>query len=87
MATEAQKSNIISQGRQLASRALSEFGEMSTFIASYNAGDYASLQDSDFIGENTGITAADFTDWVNAMKAIKDAWTAGQIVDAQKVTI
>ena len=85
MATSSQKSNIISNGRQLASTSLSAFGLMDTFINSYDAGGFSDLQDSDFTGSNEGITAQDFSDWVNAMKAMRDAWKAGQIVDAQKV--
>jgi hypothetical protein len=86
MPTQAQKSNIITQGRQSAKTAVNAVGQVAVFLNSYEAGGYSSLTDADFIGENQGILADDFLKWVEALIQIKAAWVAGQDTAAEKVT-
>ena len=87
MATEAQKSNIISQGRQLATTGINSVGQVAVFLNSFDAGGFSSLTDADFIGSNAGITAADFEEWIAALVQIKNAWIGGQDSAAQKVAL
>lgn len=77
MATQDQKSNIITLGRQLAQDTITILNRMDAFNNRYTAGGYSSLTDADFIGENEGITAAQFSAWALAIQGLINTWQSG----------
>jgi hypothetical protein len=82
--TTEQKSNLITEGRQLAVALRSQMNALRDFNDRYVAGGY-SLVDGDFVGENAGITAADFTTYISSLQAILTEFADGHDTNVEKV--
>jgi hypothetical protein len=87
MATQTQKDNIISEGRQLVKALITLMGDLKGYDQRYVGGGYSSLVNGDFQGANAGILAADFSTAVSNIETILSTYNAGQGTNMEKVTI
>ena len=87
MATQTQKDNIISDGRQLVKKLIDLTGDLKAYDQRYVGGGYSSLVNGDFQGNNAGILAADFATAVSNIETILTAYNAGQGTNMEKVTV
>lgn len=86
MATDARKSDFITQARQAARNFWDAYHTFLKLQAEWNGQDYGSTLDSDdFTGENVGLTAANIGavvfDTANAIKTSMDAGHATNVTN------
>lgn len=76
--SQTQKSNFISEGRQLAANVVSMMNDLRAYRDRYDAGGYAAaVALEDFIGDNLGKTPVEFANSVTSFAALLTTYDAG----------